>query len=215
MKLGMASRLFSESERSAVEAAVAAAEAGTSAEIVPVVAASSGRHHRGEDIAGIWLAFLALVALAIFSTEHQIDGVEAVVAFVLALAAGVFAAEKIPALKRLFIPRHDLERAALDGALKAFRTFGVGETEERTGLIIYVSLFERTAVVLGDRAVDRSLSREDYAAIRDVLTGGLRKGRIEEALVTAVRTAGESLARKLPRPPGDKPEIANALRLLD
>ncbi len=212
---GAASRLFSQEERSAVEAAVAAAEARTSAEIVPAVAAASARHRRGEDIAGTWLAFLAIVALAAFSPEHQIDGLEAVVAFVLAIAIGTFAAEKVPALKRLFIPRRDLEDAAMEGALRTFRTFGVGETTGRTGLLIYVSLFERSAVVLGDSAVDRALSKEDYGAIRDVLLEGLRRRRTEEALAAAILKAGEVLAAKLPRPAGDKAEISNALRLLD
>ncbi len=214
-KAGRASRLFSMEERAAVEEAVRQAELRTSAEIVPVVAASSARHRRGEDIAGMWLAFLALLALAIFSPEHQIDGVEAVIAFIVAIAAGTFAAEKIPALKRLFVPRADLEETTLDGAWRAFRTFGVGATAGRTGLLIYVSLFERTAVVLGDAAIAGSLAREDYAAIRDVLIDGLAKGKVEAAFVAAIGKAGEILAAKLPRAADDEPEIANSLRILD
>ncbi len=180
-----------------------------------VVAASSARHRRGEDVAGTWLAFLAVLALAIFSPEHQIDGLEALVAFIIALAAGSFIAEKVPSLKRVFLSRADLEEAVNEGALRAFRTFGVGETGGRTGLLIYVSLFERSAVVLGDRAVSTVLSPEEFGAIRDVLIEGLRRGRIEEALVSAIRKAGELLSGKLPRAPDDKPEISNALRLLD
>src|SRR5262245_49320387 len=129
-----ASALFSAEERAAVEAAVREAEGRTTAEIVPVVTSASSRHHRGQDIAGVWLAFLVLLALAIFSPEHQIDGIEAILAFVVALALGSFAGAKIPALKRLFLSRADLEEAVSDGAVRAFRTFGVGETTGRTGL---------------------------------------------------------------------------------
>lgn len=212
---GRVSVQFSSEERAAIEAAVKEAELRTAAEIVPVVAASSARHRRGEDITGVWCAFLALLLLAIFSSDHQIDGVEGLVAFVVALAAGSFAAEKIPALKRLFTSRADLEDAATDGALRAFRTFGVGETAGRTGLLIYVSLFERAAVVLGDISLVTVLESKDYAAIRDVLLEGLRRGKIEEALVAAVRKAGDLLAQKLPRAADDRPEITDALRVLD
>jgi putative membrane protein len=212
---GRASAAFSSEERRAVEKAVGEAEEKTAAEIVPVVAASSARHRRGDDIAGLWLAFLAIVLLAVFSPEHQIDGIEAVVAFVIAVALGAFVAEKVPALKRLFVPHADLHAAAADGALRAFRTFGVGHTRDRTGLLIYVSLFERSAVIVGDGALSAALAKEDYAAIRDVLTGGLRRGRVPEALLSAIRKAGEILEKKLPRDPKDRPEITNALRLLD
>jgi putative membrane protein len=210
-----AAALFSSEERAAVESAVRDAESKTSAEIVPVVTSASSRHHRGQDIAGVWLAFLTLVALAIFSPEHQIDGIEGIVAFVLALALGSFAAAKIPALKRLFLGRADLEEAATVGAARAFRTFGVGETTGRTGLLIYVSLFERSAIVLGDVALARVLTPTDYASIRDVLIDGMRQGQIEQALVGAIRKAGDILGSRLPRAADDQPEISNNLRLLD
>jgi putative membrane protein len=210
-----ASALFSTEERAAVEAAVREAERMTAAEIVPVVTSASSRHYRGQDIAGVWLAFLVLIALAIFSPEHQIDGLEAVLLFVVAIALGTFAAANIPALKRLFLGRADLEEAVADGAIRAFRTFGVGETTGRTGLLVYVSLFERSAVVLGDAALARVLAASDYAAIRDVLIDGMRRGQIELALVASIRKAGEILADRLPRPADDQDEITDTLRLLD
>lgn len=210
-----ASAMFSSEERAAVETAVREAELKTSAEIVPVVTFASSRHHQGQDIAGIWSAFLAIIALAVFSPEHQIDGIEAIVAFVVALALGSFAAAKVPALNRLFLGRADLDEAVAVGASRAFRTFGVGETSGRTGLLIYVALFERSAIVLGDTALARVLTATDYAAIRDVLVDGLRRGRIEEALVAAIRKAAEILGERLPRAANDHPEITDSLRLLD
>jgi uncharacterized membrane protein len=70
-------------------------------------------------------------------------------------------------------------------------------------------------VVLGDSALASVLGAEDYAAIRDVLLEGLRRGRIEEALTAAVRKAGELLSAKLPRAADDRPEIPDTLRILD
>ena len=187
----------------------------TSAEIVPVVTSASSRYHRAQDIAGIWLAFLLLVALAVFSPEHQIDGIEAVAAFALGLGAGTFAAGMFLPLKRLFLWRADLEEAVMDGAIRAFRTFGVGETSGRTGVLIYVSLFERSAVVLGDVALARVLGPTDYAAVRDLLIDGMRRGQPEAAFVAAIRKTGVILAERLPRNPDDQPEITDNLRLLD
>ena len=57
-----ASQFFTADEKQAIEAAVTRAEARTSAEIVPAVATASGRYDRPEDIAGLWLGALCLIA---------------------------------------------------------------------------------------------------------------------------------------------------------
>ena len=55
-----ASELFSEQDRRVVRAAVEEAERGTAGEIVPVVATTSGRYDRGEDLFGLVVAVVAL-----------------------------------------------------------------------------------------------------------------------------------------------------------
>ena len=55
-----ASQFFSDTDRQAIEAAVAAAEQRTSAEIIPVVATASGRYDRAEDLFGVIVALVAL-----------------------------------------------------------------------------------------------------------------------------------------------------------
>src|SRR3990172_3833352 len=57
-----ASQFFSEDDRRAIEQVVAAAEARTAAEIIPVVATGSGRYDRAEDLFGIMFALVALAA---------------------------------------------------------------------------------------------------------------------------------------------------------
>ena len=58
-----ASSQFTAEDRERIAAAVRAAEAKTSAEIVPAVATASGRYDRAEDIAGLWLGALLLVGV--------------------------------------------------------------------------------------------------------------------------------------------------------
>ena len=61
-----ASSLFTDSDRERVNNSVRAAEARTSAEIVPVVATASGRYDRAEDLIGLWLGVLFMVVTAVF-----------------------------------------------------------------------------------------------------------------------------------------------------
>ena len=210
-----ASELFSDTDRQAIEDAVREAEGRTSAEIVPVVATASDRYRRAEDIMAVWCAVMAYVVLGIVSPEHQIDFWEGFLVLGLALGAGVLLANRVPAIKRLLAGQADMEGRAFAGAVRAFRTFGAGDTKGRTGVVIYVSLFERRAVVLGDAAIGQALSPTDYAAIRDLLLEGLRAGKPAEGFVAAIRRTGQLLAKAFPRDPGDVDEIANTLRILD
>lgn len=207
------SRYLSQEARGAIEESVREAESRTSAEIVPVVAASSSRYHRAEDILGLWCAFLAYVALGLFSPEGLIDFWEGLIVLGLAVALGSFLAHAIPALKRNLAGKTEQSEQVMNMAYRTFRSFGVGDTAGRTGILIYVSLFERMAVVLGDKALAEKLKPEDYAAIRDALIEKLKAGQVGEGLITAVRRAGDLLSPLFPRAPGDVNEIPNALRV--
>ena len=55
-----ASELFTDKQKTRIRDAVASAEAGTSAEVVPVVATASGRYDRPEDVVGLWLGLVCL-----------------------------------------------------------------------------------------------------------------------------------------------------------
>ena len=59
-KVKRASRLFNQEERLAITTAVFEAEVETAGEIVPVVATSSGRYDRAEDLFGVAFVLVAL-----------------------------------------------------------------------------------------------------------------------------------------------------------
>ena len=208
-------RVFDAEARSRVEAAIREAEAQTAAEIVPVVAAASSRYQRAEDVMGLWCGFLAYLLLGILSPEHLIDFWEGLIVLGLAVGLGAFLAHSIPALKRGLAGRAEQEEQVMDAALRSFRSFGVGDTAGRTGVLIFLSLFEHRVVVIGDSSLADRLSPADYASIRDSLLAEVRKGDAVAGLVAGIRAAGSHLARVLPRPEGDRDEIANTLRLLD
>ena len=61
-----ASQLFNDADRQRVNESVRLGESRTSAEIVPVVATTSGRYDRAEDLAGLWLGVLLMIPVVIF-----------------------------------------------------------------------------------------------------------------------------------------------------
>jgi putative membrane protein len=91
----------------------------------------------------------------------------------------------------------------------------LGSTRQQGGLLLYVSLFERRAVVLADDGALAALGQAGVDALRDQMVAGLREGRRAETLTAAVRAAAERLASRLPPAPKNPNELPNQVLLFD
>ena len=100
-------------------------------------------------------------------------------------------------------------------AAAAFRRLRVRGTAAGTGILIYVSLYERMVRVLGDDAINARVTQADWDTVCRLAVDGLRTGRSAEGLADAIRKAGELLSRHFPVQPGDRNEIVNELQLID
>lgn len=220
-----ASSLFSDEDRAKIRGAVAEAEGKTSAEIVPVVATSSGRYDRAEDIVGLWIGLAALsIVWVVFQDARPSEwsGTSLVINLPIVIAivvggwlVGIFVANHVAWLRRLFTPRRELREEVEEGAHKAFFDSRVHHTEGATGLLIYVSLFEHVAMVIADREVTEKLGQEKLDELCAELTGELKKREYTQAFCKTIKDAGEALGKVLPRQDDDKNELEDALVTLD
>lgn len=222
-----ASEVVSNEQRLQVEAAVKEAESRTSCEIVPVVAASSGRYDRPEDIVGLWLATIAAVTVWLLFPRQLDDlgnwdgssllvGLLAmIVSVVLAFVTGAVAAGRIDPLRRIFTPRTQQQEEVASRAREVFFDRRVHHTAGGTGLLIYVSLFEQVAVVLGDQTVMEKLGQPAIDELCSRLTDELGSGDVASALCRVIDDAGVRLADVLPQEEGDVNEIHDTLILID
>ncbi len=207
------SNLIGPADRERIEAAVRAAEAGTSGEIVVQVV------RRSEDFAvSPWRFAVLLAALVLLAADWIAPASSLLVLFGLQ-AAAVFVAHAaciLDPIRRLCLREDELERAAQRGALDAFHRHVARRTEGRTGILVYVSLLEHRVVVLGDDAIDRALGPDEtWQAVVDCVLGGIRAGRAAEGIVRAVERCGAMLSHPLPPAPDDRDEIPHGLILAD
>ncbi|MCR9202000.1 MAG: hypothetical protein NXI04_25440 [Planctomycetaceae bacterium] len=222
-----AAELFNETQRQQVEEAVASAEAATSCEIVPVVARASGRYDRAEDMVGLWLAVLAaLVCWLTLPRGGQESGdwessgavwgpVVLVLAMVLFFIVGAVAASRVSWLRRLFTPRSEMQQEVMSRARETFFDKRVHHTASGSGLLVYVSLHERLAVVLGDERVLEAVSQTVLDELCADLTARLRSSGPAEILPAFIADTGKRLADKLPATESRADELPNALILMD
>ena len=221
--------VITQEQREAVSRAVAEAERGTSGEIVPVLARQSGRYDRAEDICGLVFALAALAFVWLVFQDLQVDDggwaprfvpavglVGMLVAVVVGFAGGVFVAARFPLLRRPFVPtrqmRADVERAAAE----AFFKYRVRRTANATGVVLYVSVYERIVRVVGDDAIATVLTQSDWNEVRDRIIERVRQGEIADGLIAGVESAGRLLRTHFPAADADTDpdELHNELRII-
>ncbi|HEX2645527.1 MAG TPA: hypothetical protein VHU81_21180 [Thermoanaerobaculia bacterium] len=210
-------RFFSSAELDAVEAAVREAEARTSGEIVPYVVAASDEYPTASWKGAAFGAFLApLIAAAAYQYgEFWATHVLLWIALPAAGggALGYLLTEIIPALRRLLAGDEVLETRSRLRAEAAFLEAEVFRTRERTGILLFLSLFERRVVVLGDVGIHQKVQAGEWDGIVRTAVEGIRSRRPAEALVAAIRECGALLERHgVERRADDQDELSNELR---
>jgi len=223
-----ATSLFTEAQIETIEAAIAEAERRTSGEVVPVVATASGRYDRAEDL---FAFLLALVTLTIAWIGLQEVGLSAeawsggpalilnlpwvLVILAAAFLVGIALATRFPLLRLPLISRREMQEEVERRAHETFQRLRVRKTAGATGILIYVSLYERMVRVVGDDAISARLSQDDWQAVCDTIIDGFKTGKPADGLRDGILRCGEMLAEHFPGESGDVNELADTLHLLD
>ena len=210
-----------------VAEAVAAAEAHTSGEIVTILAEQSDDY---ADIALVWSAAIALLALSVVATFPS---------FYLALWARLFGgwtedwhpgqilamATAVAALKFLgiwcilqwrplrlwLVPGPIKHRRVRARAVTCFKLSTERRTRARTGVLIYLSLVERRAEIVADKAIAAKVAPQVWGDALATLLSGIKAGHMAGGLAGAVEKVGAVLAEHFPRDDDDQNELPDRL----
>lgn len=214
-------------ELARINAAVAAAEAKTEAEIVPVVAAASGRYDRAEDLVGVWFGLMAMSLVWLLWPERVLrpgswggpwplwELLALLVAFLIGFIAGAALASHFWILRRPFVTHRQIHEEVESKARQVFYDRRVHHTAGASGLLIYVSLFERHASIFADQTVLDRLGEPALKELCDGLTASLRTAPLTGALCRTIESAGDCLAAALPRTGEPNNEHPDAVVLLE
>lgn len=208
--------LFTPADREAIAAAVTEAEKKTSGEIVvsvvPACDEYAHAHWKGAAL-GSLLAVLGAAAL------HDLGGYwggPLGLWMALPAAGGValgYVLARIPALRRFLATPEVMARRVQTRAAQAFLDGEVFRTRERTGILLFVALFEHRVVVLGDTGIRAKVAQQEWEGIVAGVVKGMREGRPAAAVIEGIRLSGELLERHgVLRRPDDVNELPDGLR---
>jgi putative membrane protein len=192
---------FGDAERTRVTEAVRRAEALSRGQLVPVLVMKSDPYPETRARGGLALAALAT---GLWLWLHPSGG--AIELVLVQLAAGLLgaAAAAWDPVERLLAGRRSMDEAVRARAVRAFHEHGLHRTAEGTGVLLFASLFEREAVVLGDHGIHGKMGDDWHQAVGP-LVAGLRAGDPARGFVDAVAICGARLAEHFPRDPSSRP----------
>ncbi|HRG96147.1 MAG TPA: hypothetical protein PLR99_07865 [Polyangiaceae bacterium] len=186
-----------------VKVAVKAVEALSSAEIVVAVRDRSDTYRDVDYLVGFVAATLALTVATFHPAELDEDlfPVEVIVAF--ALAALV--SSQVWTVKSRLVHAARRRAAVEAGAASQFYRGKISNTRGRTGILVYVSAFERMVALLPDVGVPDALEAK-LADTRRSLEAALDRGDVD-GFARQLEALGPGLAEALPRAEDDVNEL--------
>ncbi len=202
-------RPFTREEHERLAQAIRAAEAGTTGEIVCVVARQSDSYFF--PAATIALSFLLLASLGVaLVAEHFWIALRPplfVTAELLGAAALLLLLKILPGLRLALTPHSIRFKAARNQARQQFLARNIHLTTARTGVLLFVSLAERYAEVVADSGIHQRVSSETWEEIVAGITRRAAAGQLAEGLAEAVARAGNLLATHFPPARSDQNEL--------
>ena len=192
------SHLFTSEELTRIQAAVEQAEAVSGGEIVPAVARQSSFYEVAYWRGASGLALLTGILLTLlYLTTNYLLLMPPYLWLLIVLSAGLAGAVLVmlsPAVKRAMIGSEVRAARVLDQAKNLFYDYGISRTEQRTGILLYVSFWEHRAVILADVGISELVSPSDWEAIIRLVTAKTQAGRPVDGICEAIVACGQLLA---------------------
>ncbi len=211
----LAQQFLTPEEQESVKSAVRAAERRTSGEIVPMIVSSSHSYPSAAILGGgilggmVSLLLTACVAHLIWSGINELWIF--LVLFICCTPVTGFLVSRTNTLKRLFLTEHQMEGEVQKSAFISFFTENLHKTKDENGVLLYISLFERKAWILGDTNINKKIPFETWQHIVDGLTRGIREQQQAEALCRAIDEVTQILATHFPWQKDDEDELKNLI----
>lgn len=211
----LARKFLTEQEHEQVEAVVKSAEEKTSGEIVCMIQSASYHYPMANVLGATALSLPAALLLTPLVGGMLWMGTQNMWLF-LGLFALFFTISYIlvqnwPAFKRYFISKREIEEEVEEAAVTRFFRHGLYKTQDATGVLIFISVFEHKVWVLTDHGINEKVAQDQWDAIVETMTSGIKNGRSAAAICDAVREVGDILAAHFPIKPDDKDELTNVI----
>jgi putative membrane protein len=218
---------ISAADRDRIGKAITAAEAASDGEIVAVTTPLSDSYH---DVALHWalVPLFAVLAWAawrptalewwyrfLFGGWQPEPSMGELLTLLLVFAALKFTVAllnlKWMPLRLALTPAATKHRRVRRRAVTIFKAAAERRTENRAGILIYLSMGEHRAEIVADEAITRVTTPETWGEAMATLLADVREGRPGEGICAAIEQIGVVLAEHFPKTAANPNEIPDKL----
>jgi len=193
--------------KAALTRAIAAFEARTAAELVVVVEPRAGHYLHIGALLGA-LGALACLTFLLYG-EPSFDLHWFILDPLLVGLVTAWLGSGWPALERALTPLARREAWVLRAARAAFVARAVADTRGRSGVLCYVAVAERRAVLLADLGVRQAVPAAAWSEATAPVLAAVARGADSLALAPLLVTLGELCGEHLPRQDDDINELSD------
>jgi len=198
-----------------VEDAIASVEKSSSVEIVPVIVKrSSTVSHVPVNL------FLLLICLGLLFGDYFyiLPWVNSGLIYLglgilsLILSMGLSRFDRV---SMLFTPEADRNLQVLQRAELEFYRNKLGQTRDKTGVLVFISVAERRVQVLADETVSKRLPEDTWDKFVEIILQHKKQGLLAKGIAEAILWSGDLMKKEFPIQPQDVNELPNKLIILD
>ena len=111
---------------------------------------------------------------------------------------------------RVHIEEHT-EKSPLDRAQEVFFELHMHETQDRNGVLFYVSVADKKFAIIGDEGIDKLVEADFWDCTKDVVISNFKEGNYKKGLINGILRAGERLKKYFPFQSHDSNELSNEI----
>ena len=217
---------MNEADHAKVSAAIAAAEGGTDGEVIAMITQRSDSYHDVGLHYAVAVLFLVLAWFAAWPGQLEAwwtrlfgwtapPGVQELLLLLLGFAllkflVVLFVMRWMP-LRLALTPGATKTRRVRRRAVMLFKAAAERRTVGRTGVLIYLSMGEHRAEIIGDDAITAVTTPETWGEAMVALLTEVKAGRPAEGIAAAVELIRAVLAEHFPKDGADTNEIPDKL----
>ncbi len=184
-----------------LESLIGSAEKSSSGEVVICLAKSSGNYSYFILLPFILLFFLLYFLINLLSQYYSIflPYNKSLIFFsfvALILGIGFLLFRKSSFITKYFVPYSVKFNNVFLQAKSEYYQLGVDRTQNKTGVLIYISFLEKEVVVLADEGISKLVAENYWDDIVQIVSSSLKSYQLELGLEMAVERCGELFSEK-------------------
>ena len=202
-----ADTFFSDAEKDLISNTIGEVERKTAGEIAVMVVDQSDDYPESRILAGLFTGTIVSLIITDLMFNDRLW-----IFIPVALAIGIifgWLVSYLPTVMRFFTPTSRFELQVRDQAFTSFYENGLHKTIDETGVLFFISLFERRVWILADKGIYEKITDETLQNYAREVALGIKTAMAAETLCREIKNVGEILTEHFPIKEGDSNELPN------